>query len=1273
MEMSEEERDEILAPLSERDLSRRDELRTRYLAAIRIVMRLVVALYAESRELFPKDNPVYYISYSVEGLFRQLREARIEEGEDTLEKQFSAWPRLQALCRLVYYGSPHSDVPLRGYGGRLFRPPGENGDDDVLAGLKVFEHNAIRLSDATIFKVLKKLKIAEFKIGGQRRTGPVDFSDLRTEYIGVMYEGLLDYELREATEDDGAIIFLNIGNQPALPFSVIEDLSREEIANLVEELKDDAPGSRTPGESVSEADISDDEQGKENGGDDGKPSLDSITALEARIHKWSKRVVEETQVYMPHHNTVRAMDPTTREKYENEAATRVVSRIIRPGGTYLVNYEGNRRSTGTYYTRPELAVPAAHRILDPLVYETDGAGQKKVKRPADILGLKICDPAMGSGTFAVAALRYLTDSLLESFNKYVFPELGEGEPISQPLGARAKGYLDERLLKIQHDPNDEQWMDQVESQLKRSVVERCIYGVDINPLAVELGKLSLWIETLNPSLSFTFLDHKFRIGNSLVGAWIGSADSYPINAWNKNGVTESAHESLKEYRNSTLKQEKEIAEKNQTYDTEWFGGARSTIEDHLEDAREQFANLHSVASDTEREKLYIEDFRENEDIQKLRYLLDRWCSIWFWPTKELDSVLGPKQFQSPESDPQEITNRVRELSTQYQFFHWEVEFPDVFINGNSGFDAIVGNPPWELIRSLESRHLGRYYPDYYTWSPTQRSEKIENAIADRSQLGKDLISEIESTNSLNQLIRSPEWKRGGDSVVMSGKAAMDAAFTIRSWDLLADDGRMGLFLHDRLRGTRCYENIREYLIENHSVDVLVGFTNTDQWAFPIHRDRTFSLLVAGSEDTNGIYVGDYNTSAEILNQSDSFASGYVSWDEFEAIIGDSKSFPMIDDAKVVRLIGRLANNLQLSDVENDLFELGFDGDVSKLTREGKAWHIEENLPAPPDRSKPDDSFALIEGAAIGRFDESFNYWVEKFGRTAIWRRNPNGPAGGYGFRYVMNKSDAFEKGWTGRPAVRYMEVSGATNRYPLIAAYCSEGVGTQTTPGIDAISGKVSDEMIALSLLNSLVAGSSLRRFMTNQHVSFHVLRRLPWYQPSGERKQIMAQLAGELSLSTPALAPARLALESEIGEEITPVVDPVERLKKKIKLEVVTSAGYGLSFDEYKTLILQGGQPRLTFKRETLDEGGSGFVDEALDAYQQLIDSKLDKFVKRDLDLRKETLEAVRRQSEGIDSISPPDSSGLIAVVEDQLGGEKMDAFNDVLSGERSFKSMWD
>ena len=213
------------------------------------------------------------------------------------------------------------------------------------------------------------------------------------------------------------------------------------------------------------------------------------------------------------------------------------------GEWYLVRWGGTRKGAGTFYTRPGLSLPTIRRTLEPLAYDRAADGSLVPKTPEIILALKVGDLACGSGTFPVGVLRYLAEALFHSVFHHRWLERAEERqadgslqevirPIEQrgdkhPLLQRARDEV--AFRNALHDE------DSLRGFLKRLVVENCLYGVDLDPLAIELARLSLWVETMDRRLPFGFLDHKFRCGNSLVGAWLDTFQHYPVMAWERDG------------------------------------------------------------------------------------------------------------------------------------------------------------------------------------------------------------------------------------------------------------------------------------------------------------------------------------------------------------------------------------------------------------------------------------------------------------------------------------------------------------------------------------------------------------------------------------------------------------------------------------------------------------------------------------------------------------------------------------------------------------------
>jgi hypothetical protein len=187
-----------------------------------------------------------------------------------------------------------------------------------------------------------------------------------------------------------------------------------------------------------------------------------------------------------------------------------------------------RRSTGTHYTPPSLTEPIVQHTLEPLVYEGPAEGlpreQWKLKSAQAILGLKVCDMAMGSGAFLVQACRYLAERLVEAWEN--LEKQHPGDVLITPEGAFSIGSPSERLVPA--DTNERIAI------ARRVIADRCLYGVDINPMAVEMAKLSLWLITLQRDRPFSFLDHALKCGDSLLGvSSIKQIDNFSLHSGEK--------------------------------------------------------------------------------------------------------------------------------------------------------------------------------------------------------------------------------------------------------------------------------------------------------------------------------------------------------------------------------------------------------------------------------------------------------------------------------------------------------------------------------------------------------------------------------------------------------------------------------------------------------------------------------------------------------------------------------------------------------------------
>lgn len=317
-----------------------------------------------------------------------------------------------------------------------------------------------------------------------------------------------------------------------------------------------------------------------------------------------------------------------------------------PRGAMVLQPSEARRRSGSHYTPRELTAPIVQTTLDPIIDQLRGADGKP-PRPETILELKVCDPAMGSGAFLVEACRYLGDALLASWRAY-----GEMPAI----------------------PPDE-------SEIifaQRVIAQRCLYGVDRNPVAVDLAKMSLWLATLAKDHALTFVDHALRHGDSLVGLTSKQIENFH---WDTSKTYESPFRTkLREHvaRVATLRQQ--IRDADETVPDEKRRALWAEAQSELENVR-LFGDMAAAA-------FFDAETPKERERKRLEYV----SAITREQIDDLRKVLEDRRRADPPFAP----------------FHWEIEFPEAFERERQGFDAFVGNPPFGGHVTLTSNNSAGY-------------------------------------------------------------------------------------------------------------------------------------------------------------------------------------------------------------------------------------------------------------------------------------------------------------------------------------------------------------------------------------------------------------------------------------------------------------------------------------------------------------------------------------------------------------------------------------
>lgn len=598
-----------------------------YETALTVMMRLVFLLSAEERGLLLLGDERYEANYAISTLRMQLR----KESEEILERRWDAWSRLLAIFRAVFGGIEHENLRLPALGGSLFDPDRFPFLEGRAKGSDWRTETAkpLPIDNRTVLLLLEAIQ--QF----QGRT--LSYRALDAEQIGYVYEGLLERTVKRTAEVTLELDATKSAKSPWVTLAELESAKLDGAERLAELLRERS------GSSASRV-----------RNDLAKPVDDTLadrllaachgdTALRDRIKPYAHLVRTDPWGYP----------------------------LVYPAGAFIVTTGSERRETGTHYTPKSLTEAIVTETLTPIAYVGPAEGNPReqwvLKSPAELLDLKICDPAMGSGAFLVQACRWLAERLVEAWSQAE----GSGKAVSVDGEVLDTADVKEPL------PRD---ADARTVIARRLIAERCLYGVDLNPLAVELAKLSIWLVTLAKGRPFGFLDHNLRCGDSLFG--IHRLDQLTELSMTPGGKGQQR----------------------------LFG---RNIERAVHEAIELRQRLRAMP---------IRDIRDVEAMARLDAEARRMLEA---PERVADALIGEAlrtgdnagtldtALQSLAIEAQEylvgdeetgttVARRARETLTidlpanqpPRRPFHWPLEFPEVFARERGGFDAFVGNPPF---------------------------------------------------------------------------------------------------------------------------------------------------------------------------------------------------------------------------------------------------------------------------------------------------------------------------------------------------------------------------------------------------------------------------------------------------------------------------------------------------------------------------------------------------------------------------------------------------
>jgi hypothetical protein len=587
----------------------------------------------------------------------------------------------------------------------------------------------------------------------------VSFRELEIEQLGAVYEGLLEYEAAEAT---ATFIECRAGGRDLV-------LPPAELVRLADQKALVASGdfaivAGTEAEGLHPDAVS----GEDDEADEDEDAADAMEADDNDADKGVKR----------------------------GATLKLLRRL--PRGSFYFKPGAARKATGSFYTPTPIVNYLVRESLGPLV---------EGKTAAEIEGLRIIDLACGSAHFLVGAARFLAPKLLEAYRRE-----GDGRPPAafhpdRPLSAEVRA----------------RWVTEGPDWCRRRIIEHCLFGVDLNPAAVQLAQVSLWIESLAGDRPLSFFAHHIRNGNALLGSSLARFDRPP----HPRLETAPGQFSLGLFE-TELKQRL----------------ARALDERRLIDAPVP----PEVRADTPEEYAYKEDRlrRAEQATIEARLLLDLRSAAGFLSAiwHELPILMSSTNLEE-DSRARPWWQAFDKIRDRERFFHWELEFPEVFAAG--GFDCVLGNPPWEKVKPDRKEFYGGVDVLIRAYTGGELDARIRELHSEHPELQTQFEEYSERVKTLAQCLKGGgdyehvDWEIDGRST--GGDPDLFKFFVERSHSVLKKNGRLGYLVPSAVYNNEGCTGLRHLLLNEMQIERFHGFENRKK-IFDIDSRIKFVCLVA---------------------------------------------------------------------------------------------------------------------------------------------------------------------------------------------------------------------------------------------------------------------------------------------------------------------------------------------------------------------------------------------------------------------------------------------
>ena len=715
-----------------------------------------------------------------------------------------------------------------------------------------------------------------------------------------------------------------------------------------------------------------------------------------------------------------------------------------------------RKTTGSYYTPTSLVDCLLDSALDPVLDEV----RTKPDPEQAILDLKVCDPACGSGHFLVAAARRIARRLASVRS-------GDDEP----------------------SPRDVQ-------KALRDVVGRCIYGVDLNPMAVELCKVSLWMEAIEPGLPLSFLDSHIHCGNAVLGA---------TRSLMSQGIPDDAFKPIEGDDKGVAKRLKKRNRDERKGQTTLFRlfVAESGVD--ISDLADQAGGVEAVLDDNidavrEKEKLWNR-LSHSPEFKDAWFRADAWCTAFVWPKQpgDLENAAVThgtwRRIQRDSSQAPPVTRKtVRELAKQYGFFHWHLAFPMVFptveeefsdtdtTGCTGGFDAVIGNPPWDKLTPDATEFFSEYDDAIRTQTRAEKRATTAELLKDESIDTHWRVHCRERYGQIQFVKISGRYRLFAPGNLGKGDLNVFRMFVEHALDAVREGGFVCQLVPDSLyNGANCMA-IRKALLQDHELSRLLGFANRRRVWFPgIHGSAKFALYAAQKVPGGGSFEAAFNISKK--SELSSLCLLTIPTSLVRRFSPEALAVMEFDSQDEIDIAAQMYSRWPL-------FAQWADGQLKPRLMKEVDMTVDSGLFV-----KEPPGLPVYEGYMVGQYDHAAKAYRSGRGRSAVWEALSFTGEKTIRPQWWIRRAQVPEKlrGRAESYRIGFCDVASPTNERSLMATLLPKGVvAGNTVPTITFEPDECWVYLTWLAIANSMAMDFLVRK-KVSLHLSWTVLNGLPF------------------------------------------------------------------------------------------------------------------------------------------------------------------------------------